>query len=130
MGRTYECPDCGQVACECPEEIGEAEVKERQVEAAVAYVREAGEVFEAMDEQERVGDEAGELRRQAFLDVAGAIGVMKAELDPRLGPELDQDLRTFLGIVRDMAVHVSRGNQDRIWGCCREMGHEFGGVKR
>ena len=51
-------------------------------------------------------------------------------MDPRLGPELDQDVRTFLGIVRDMAVHVSRGNQDKVWELCREMGYELGGVKR
>lgn len=63
-------------------------------------------------------------KRERFLKVATSLAELRAGMAPT------EEEAVFLGIVRDMAVHVSRGNEDEVWRLAREMGYEFGGVRR
>ena len=60
-------------------------------------------------------------RRGQFLDVANGIESLRQKFAP-----LPSDEAIFLSIVRDMAVHIGRGNGSRVVQLAHEIENEFG----
>lgn len=80
-------------------------------------------VMTGKDKKCKVGCPTREdFRKAGFLKVAEDVEKMRKKLD------LKSEQAIFLGIVRDMAVNISkRSKTGRVWELCREIGFEFGG---
>jgi hypothetical protein len=78
----------------------------------------AAELVKMAKELEAVGFDQDE--RPEFLGVANGIESLRGRFSPASDPAI------FLGIIRDMAVHLRRGNTDAIHRLSQELVSEFG----
>ena len=60
-------------------------------------------------------------RRGQFLDVANGIESLRQKFTP-----LTSDEAIFLSIIRNIAVHIGRGNSSRVVQLAHEIEDEFG----